>query len=97
MRYAFNKAHAIDNLPVPAPRSRINLFFISSNSKPAKNIRSAAQAASILYCSNFIFGSIKVWVFWIIEIKSLLLIFISALLQLIIHKFIYVIYINYLK
>jgi hypothetical protein len=88
---AFNKAQAIDNLPVPVPRSKINLFFMSSNSKPAKYTRSTAHVASILYCSNFIFGSIKVWVFWRIEIKSFLLIFISALLQLIMHKFIYVI------
>lgn len=91
MQLALNKALAMDNLPVPAPRSKINLFFISLNSKPAKNIRSTAHVASIVYCSNFIFGSINVWVFWIIEIKSFLLILRSALLQLIMNKFIYII------
>ncbi len=33
---AFKKADAIDNLPVPVPKSKISLFFMSSNSKPAK-------------------------------------------------------------
>jgi len=74
---ALKYAEVIDNRPVPAPRSTIKLFLISLNSNPAKYMISTAQVASIVYCSNSILGLTKVLVFWIIEIKSLLLIMIA--------------------
>ena len=50
------KVLAIDNLPVPAPKSTIIFSFISLNSNPAKKIISTAQEASIAYCSNSTLG-----------------------------------------
>jgi len=54
--FAWRYAHAIDNLPVPAPKSKINLFLISLNSTPAKKTMSTALFASMQYCSNLILG-----------------------------------------
>jgi len=61
--FALSNAPAIDNLPVPEPRSKISLFLISLNSNPAKKIISTALIASIQYCSKSIFGLVNASVF----------------------------------
>ncbi len=49
-------ALAIDNLPVPVPKSKRILFSISLNSNPAKYTISTVLTASMQYCSNSILG-----------------------------------------
>ncbi|MFO7797197.1 MAG: hypothetical protein ACQERB_08295 [Promethearchaeati archaeon] len=48
-----------DKRPVPAPKSKINLLVISLNSRPAKNMISTAQTASIVYCSSSTSGFVN--------------------------------------